>query len=336
MLIRFQPVALLSLFLSTVLFSQPAAAKKLYRWVDENGKTYLSDQVPPEHAQYRRESLSKKGAVIEVTEQTKTQEQRALEKRLENVKKAREQIIAKQKDLDRVLLSNYRSIDDMNLALHNKMHAFDIKINLLRDKLNALESRMETRLKEAADRERNGEKITEALVGEVKSIKTQIEKTKQQIAEQLKQKEIAKAEFEEDIKRYQFLTQSGAKDSQTLSDQTAEILAADTLGLFPCLEKSECGKAWEIARRFVKANSTTPIDSDDENLMMAQEPAKDDDLSLSISKIGSKAKKQQIFLDIRCRQSSSGDELCASEKVKEIRTSFRSYIESGLNGGNGF
>ncbi|MFZ2403646.1 MAG: DUF4124 domain-containing protein, partial [Methylobacter sp.] len=60
------------------LSSQPAIAKKMYRWVNENGETIFSDQVPPEHAQLRRESLNEKGRVVEITEQAKTKEQQAM------------------------------------------------------------------------------------------------------------------------------------------------------------------------------------------------------------------------------------------------------------------
>jgi len=64
----------ISLLLFTVFgltAGQAAHAKKMYRWVDENGKTFLSDQVPPEQVQHRREQLSEKGRVVQVTEKAK-------------------------------------------------------------------------------------------------------------------------------------------------------------------------------------------------------------------------------------------------------------------------
>ena len=74
-----------SFFLACLLClssSQPAFAKKMYKWVNENGETIFSDQVPPEHSQYRRESLNEKGRVVEVTEEAKTKEQQAIDNRL--------------------------------------------------------------------------------------------------------------------------------------------------------------------------------------------------------------------------------------------------------------
>jgi hypothetical protein len=74
---RFMPIrtfrALLFLACLLCLFDSPAVcAKKMYRWVDEQGETYFSDQVPPEQAQHSHASLSKTGRVLELTEQAKT------------------------------------------------------------------------------------------------------------------------------------------------------------------------------------------------------------------------------------------------------------------------
>lgn len=332
--IRLFPVALILPGLLGLLLSQPVSAKKMYRWVDENGKTYLSDQVPPDQTQYRRESLSAKGRVLEVTEQAKSKEQLALDARLEKLKKAQEKIIAKQKSQDKVLLSTYRSIEDMNTSLNKKMQAMDSGINVLQTNLKQIETRLENQLRKAAGLERNGEKIPQILLDDIKSIKTQIETSKTEIDKRREKKQLVRTEFEADIVRYKYLTQSTSAEARKLSDMSSEILAADALGLYQCKDDSDCTKAWEIARQFVNTHSTTATDIVNDTLIMTREPATDNDLSLSISKIDLENKKQQLFLDIRCRQSSLGAELCAGPKVKEIRSAFRTFIESGLKGSN--
>lgn len=330
MLMRFFPRSLiLSCFIGLFLI-QPANAKKMYRWVDENGKTHLSDQVPPEHAQYRRESLSNKGRVIAVTEEAKTKEQLELDARLEKLKKTQEKIITKQKSQDKVLLSTYRNINDMKLALNTKMLAMDSERKVLQNNLNQSQSGLERLLNRAAGHERNGEKTPPSLVEQIKSAKSQIEVIKKDIERQAEKHAKVQAEFEADIERYKYLTQLNETEAQKLSDQSSELLAADALGLYQCRDDKNCVEAWQMARQFVRAHSTTATDIDNENLMMTQEPSKDDDLSLSISKIDSEKRKPQIFLDIRCRHSSLGDELCSGQKVADIRSAFRSFIESEL------
>jgi hypothetical protein len=63
---------------------------------------------------------------------------------------------------------------------------------------------------------------------------------------------------------------------------------------------------------------------------MNRPPAKDSDLSLSLSKIAIKNDDFQLFLDIRCRDSMQGKELCASQTVKNIRSAFRPFMNNAL------
>jgi hypothetical protein len=311
---------------------QAAYAKKMYRWVDENGKTFLSDQVPPEQVQHRREQLSEKGHVVGVTEKAKTKEQIALDRRLDALRKAQEEIITKQKANDKVLLSTFRNLNDMQEALKKKMYAMDSQLKLLHSNKNQAEAELENHLRKAANHERSGEKISGALSLGIEKTREQIKAIESEIEKQENKKRQASAAFEADIERYKYLTHSNTEAPQALSDKTAEIKAAVELGLYLCTSPTQCVKAWEVARQFVRAFSTTPSDIDNERLLMTAEPLADSDLSLSVSKIDMGNNQQQLFLDIRCRQSSLGVELCASDKVREIRTSFRGYIENGVGG----
>jgi len=65
-------------------------------------------------------------------------------------------------------------------------------------------------------------------------------------------------------------------------------------------------------------------------LIMSQTPYKDEDLSLSVSKMDESDGSQQLFLDIRCRKSSLGKALCLGARVREIRHSFSDFIKSTL------
>jgi hypothetical protein len=318
----------LLLFIAFALFGgQKAYAKKMYRWVDENGKTFVSDQVPPEQVQHRREQLSEKGRVVSVTEKAKTKEQIALDRRLEALRKAQQEIISKQKASDKVLLSTFRNLNDMQEALRKKMHAMDSQIMILHGNKDRAESELENHLKRAAGYERNGEKIPEPLTRNIDKAKTQVKIVKAEIVKQEDQKRQVETAFKADIERYKFLTHSDTEAPQVLSDKTAEMKAAVELGLYLCTHSAQCAKAWESAHQFVRSYSTTPPDIDNEKLLMTAEPAADSDLSLSVSRIDMGNDQQQLFLDVRCRQSSLGMELCASDKVRDIRTLFRSYIE---------
>ena len=117
-----------------------------------------------------------------------------------------------------------------------------------------------------------------------------------------------------DIARFLFLTQS-AKDLAPRA-KIPSIKEANELGLFYCENDHQCKKAWEIGRIFVNLHSTTEADVYNEKLIMNRPPPKDSDISLSLSKLTINDDDYQLFLDIRCRDSLAGKELCASQKSK--------------------
>lgn len=322
----------ISIFLSCFLFlcGSPAAyAKNMYKWVDEHGETKFSDQVPPEESKYRRESLNENARVVEVTEQAKTKEQQAIANRLNALKKEQEKIIAQQAANDKVLLSTFRNAEDLEASLYATMQSLDAQRNVAQGNLKRIESLLETQQKKAAELERNGKKVPKIMLDEIKQTEAQLQVAYAEINKQIEKKNRAKAESEANIERFKFLTQANADPSQA-TDKMAQTKIADEIGLFACETDALCTKAWASAHDFIRANATTPIDTDTDKLILGRAPATDSDLSLSVSKLEDENKKQQLFLDIRCRESSLGAELCASQKVRDMRSGFRPFLDAAV------
>ena len=318
----------------TVLFlmlgAQSAFAKKMYRWVDEQGNVRYSDQIPPDQVKYRRESLNEKVRVVEVVEKEKTKAQRELEKRLLILRKQQDDIIAKQKSHDKVLLSTFRTIEDMELAFKGKMLALDGQRNIFQGNLKRLEQQLQNQQIRAAQYERDGRKVPPGLLAKIAGFKEQISHSFIDISKQFDKKKKIGVQFEADIVRFTFLTQSDV-ESKVLSRKTAENKAENELGLFICETDVQCNRAWLAAKQFVYSHSTTDRDIETGALIMSMKPYRDTDLSLSVSKMDEGNNKKQIFLDIRCRNTSLGAELCRGEKAKKIRYSFSGYIKSTLS-----
>lgn len=311
------------------LMSHSVFAKKMYRWVDDNGNTFYSDQVPPDQVKHRRESLNENARVVGVLEKEKTKAQREMEKRLLVLRKQQEQIIKKQKSHDKVLLSTFRNLHDMNVTLKGKILALDGQRKVVQGNVERLVQQVQQQQKKAAQFELDGRKVPQKLLTEISASKKQIEQAYIEIAHQFEKKKIEVQKFEADIARFKFLTQS-TTESQVLSRKTAEKAAENELGLYICESAEQCEKAWEAAEHFVLVYSSTGIEIKTARLIMSQEPYKDADLSLSVSKMDTDENKQQLFLDIRCRKSSLGDELCRGPKAKKVRKSFNSYIKDAL------
>ncbi|MCD2449546.1 DUF4124 domain-containing protein [Methylicorpusculum oleiharenae] len=312
------------------LCNVPAYAKKMYRWEDDQGNVFFSDQIPPEHSKFRRDTLSKKGRVLETTDKAKTKEEQELDKRLQELRSAQEKIIEKQKSYDRVLISTFRSIDDLLLMIKGKTESMESQIKATDSNLNRLQFQLDGQQKKAAAFERNAQKVPNELLKDIASTQQQIQETQISINRLIEKQSQMKKADNADIERYLFLTQLRT-ENQPKTNLTASIKDANELGLFYCENDHQCNKAWEIGRNFVHFHSTTGADIDSDKLIMSRQPSKDTDLSLSLSKIAVNESEYQLFLDIRCRDSSLGKELCNSGRVNEIRSAFRPYINDALS-----
>lgn len=317
------------IFLSVVVISAEAAStKKMYRWVNENNKVYFSDQMPPDQVKHRRETLNKHARVINVVEKEKTKAQQALEKRLVKLRIQQKAILQKQRIKDKVLLTTFRNLEDMDLALKGKMLALDGQRKVVQGNLNRLNKQLRQQQQRAAQHERDGHEVPKKISDNISSSKMQIEMTLIEISKKFENKRNTRKKFEEDIARFTFLTQSKVR-SNVLTRKTAETKAETELGVYICETKKICDRAWVYAKQFVSTYSTTSLYVDAERLIMSRDPSKNTDLSLSASKMNVD-NKYQLFLDIRCYKSSLGKDLCAGVEARHIRHSFSDYIKSAL------
>ncbi len=316
---------------SLVIASIPVAAK-MYRWIDTEGRVFYSDQVPPQQSKLQRDELNKNARVVHTIKAAKTEEQLFLEKRLALLRKEQETIIHKKKSYDKVLLSTFRNVEDLRMTLATKLASIDAQKRLAENSLVRSQENLVVARKKAAKAERSGRKVPLFLLKEIDSIEDSIRKSHIDIAQILTKRKAVQRKFDRDIARFIFLTKSKV-DAQQLSNDDAESTTENALGLFNCKDNFMCDRAWKIARQFVVLHSTTKINYDTDTLIMSSDPISASDLSLSVSKSEakqSKVYKFSLFLDIRCHHSTLGDELCQSEQVKNIRRSFKSYIENHL------
>jgi hypothetical protein len=329
MQIRIFPVIMVFASFLGLFWNQTAFAKNMYRWIDDKGKIHYSETVLPQDKNYRRESLSKKAIVKSVVEQAKTREEQEVEKRLARLRQDQDKIIARQKIYDNALLNTYHSKVDLMIAIKSKMDAFETQNQVVEGNLIRLRQELEAQQKDAAELERNAQKVPPNLLDNIKSTQSQIQSLQAMITDQKDKQNQIKREDDADIARFLFLTQSVTEKRQ--QTKIPSIKEANELGLFYCENDRQCSKAWEIARTFVEYYSTTPPDVYNDKLIMNRPPATDTDISLSLSKIPLTAEESQLFLDVHCRESSLGRDLCMSQKVKDIRSTFIPYVNDALS-----
>ncbi len=315
--------------LISLIASSTVLATNMYRLDDGHGNTVYTDQISPEKAQYRREVLNAHGRVVEVTEKVKTREQEELEQRLTQLRTEENMLIEQQKTRDNALLNTFHAKEDILAALKVKMQLFDAQKKVIESNLARAAAQLEKQQKIAAGYERNGQKLQQKTLDDIKASEQQIEQLRAAAIANIDEQNHVKNEYSADYERFLFLTQSVKKTST--ETKIPSIKQANLLGLFYCENDHQCNKAWEVARAFVNSHSTTLPDIYNSKLIMNRPPAMDTDISLSLSRINITDNEYQLFLDIHCYNSTEGKKLCASDKIKDLRLSFRPFVNDALS-----
>jgi hypothetical protein len=172
-----------------LLAAEPALARPMYRYVNDDGVAVVAYQVPPEHVAKGYEVLSEKGVLIEVVPRTLSDEERASmsaeERRTREAEVERERLRA----WDRSLLIRYSSIEDIEAARDRALRDLRIRVSILKGKQRSLRQQVENYQAEAADQERRGQQVSPGHLEAIESLRAEIAQSERSIVD--REQEIA-------------------------------------------------------------------------------------------------------------------------------------------------
>jgi chromosome segregation ATPase len=188
------------------LFSSAAdaagSAGKLYKWTDKDGNIHYSDQIPPEAKEYAREKINEQGISVERTDRALTPEERAAKEAEE--RRVADEAAAKEarRKADEALLNSYASEEDLDRAYSQRMDLLGQTIEARRVEINAREISLSQLVAQAADMERSGRTVSDALKQMITGERTEIERQKQFLVRKEGEKIEAKSDYERDLAKY--------------------------------------------------------------------------------------------------------------------------------------
>lgn len=185
----------------------------LYKWVDENGQVHYSDAPPPEAARQKREVLNEQGLTVEVLEAQKTPEQIAEERRQRELAEQRAREAREQAERDRVLLSTYTSVADIERARDGRLQAVESQIRVVSGTIANLEQRiaeLEQRRKFFTD---NGKDVPPGLTEDLQKARKQLLDNQQFLMAREEERDQIRQKFAADIERYQELKRRQAEEA---------------------------------------------------------------------------------------------------------------------------
>jgi len=304
-----------------------------FRWVDDQGMVHYTDQVPPEESKRPHAKLNPEAQTIEMIEGQKTPEQFEQIKRLNQLRIEQQRILSQQKDSDLSLLRTYRSVEEMQMALQNKINTIDSTIKIAESNRQRQEENIRSQVKRAAEMEITGQPVP-------KNLRDNIESTRRQIAtyqEKIRLFENSKLEiilsFNKGLERFQNLENLKLHPEYGSIEWHPQTAGADVgvLSVITC-KPSVCSLAWGLAKEYIKSVSNKVLVTETETILQTSSPRNETELALLVVRVPGKT-SDSLFLDTSCHTSSIGDEYCTSEAVKQIRSNFVPYIEKGLAAG---
>ena len=316
-------IFLLQISLVTDVF---AYNKRMYRFVDENGKTVVSSTLPPEVSQNGYEIINEMGVVLQVVAPRKTDEQLRQEALEAKQLEAERLMQLEQEKLDAILINSYSDISDIERARDIELESKDRNVMLLRQNIRRYTRLLEDAQTRAARDERMGREVGDSLLLEIEQFKRRIAREQKEVDDTEEQKEIINDRYNSSIIRFSEL--KAAERLRQFSRNRNDTMERHTI--YECKGLSVCDTAWAVALRFASEYSTTELAWANESTIMMRKPVNDNDLSLVMTRVNnSTGDAASIVLEVRCTKTLAGEAFCESPKVQGVKDNFVRYLSSG-------
>lgn len=302
-----------------------AGAQQLYRWVDDQGSVHYSDVMPPTEVEKGHLQLSPQGLPVRTVPPAKTPEQIRRERELARLRAQQQRMLEQQRADDRVLLNTFHSVDDLIMTRDGNLSDIDTLIQVKKGNIRRQQDWLSKLRADAADLERKGETVPDALEERIDGTEHAIEEALAAIVQREQQKQEIRRRFDRDLKRLRQLKNLPPPDAPETAASTRPP-ALDNL--VECNHQRSCEALWQRALSYVERHATLPIESLSKDLAMTRAPQDRDDIALTVSRIWREdGGGASIFLDVQCSSYSPGEQkACETEARNAVLNGFRSAL----------
>lgn len=181
--------AVMSAVLAAGLADAQTKPKKLYRWVDKDGKVQFSDALPPEAVdQARTEINAQSGMATAQVDRALTAEERAAKEKADAEKARAEKDAEQARMTEEAMIASFQTEDDLK-------RSFQVRIELMQQTLDAIEAGIGSQrasltglLAQASEAELAGTPVAAKQVATIRELHSEMIKQQQMLV--LKQGEL--------------------------------------------------------------------------------------------------------------------------------------------------
>lgn len=303
-----------------------------YRWTDERGGTNYSDRVPPEEVKNRRSRLNAQGFEVEVVEAPKTPEQLQRERLLQQLREQQEKVLNEQRDQDRALMKTYRSTDEILAALKVKLDGLDSTIKLTRASIDRDRVQLASLEQRVHGLEGRSQSVPPATRNAIAALNRRLATYQNQILRMENEKLATSDQFQRDLKRFKAIKAMQERNENPNADWTRAVtkIGLDShsdiiISAVECADQALCDRYWRLAKEYLTRKSGYPISVETEKILQTPYPRNDTDFGITITRLPGKT-NFVIFMDVICRPTSIGEQLCKSSRVREVHALFKSTL----------
>lgn len=202
--------------------AKPAAQKKVYRWVDENGEVHFSETLPPDFEDRKHDVVDSQGITREkdltleppppqaksVSSKGELPRDKSGQQRPEPRYDERE-LKAQQ---DALLLLRYDSDQEILDAMEVEIKQLDYDRRLITSSIGSLHGAYEGNIREAAERQRAGLAVEPKLIQEIHGLKSRLTSNEASLASLQQREETIRTNFKLELDRYQMLVAKQAEE----------------------------------------------------------------------------------------------------------------------------
>lgn len=188
-----------------------------YRYPSTNGTIVIDSSVPPEAVPRGYDVIRVDGSVVRtVAPQLSAAERKARGLELE-VAAARAEADAKNRKWNESLLLRYSSVQDIDVAKVRAINDIKVRISILESNLSVIKQQILSNQSEAAELERRGQEVPEALMNTLASLRREVTTTEQHISGRVQDLDEVAINYERDKARFAHLQSKAEKRLQYYS-----------------------------------------------------------------------------------------------------------------------
>jgi hypothetical protein len=197
----------LILLVCAAALAAPAAAQKLYKYTDANGKVVYTDKMPSEAAGKANDQLNRQGTVTKRNEAAPTQDQLAAKEAERKAKLEQEMAAKEEKRKNMALLNTYSSEQDIADARARALQVNADAIKEAEQKLGEVQKRQKTLADEAEFYKKKP--MPAALRQDIQVNEAAFASHTELVDKKKKETAAINAKYDEDLRRYRELVKTG-------------------------------------------------------------------------------------------------------------------------------